>query len=69
MKTIKYQLEPLTCPSCIKKIEGKLGKMNGVEEAKVMFNSSKVKATFDQEQVTSDELKATIENLGYPVVS
>ncbi|UJL46702.1 heavy-metal-associated domain-containing protein [Virgibacillus sp. NKC19-16] len=69
MKTIKYQLEPLTCPSCIKKIEGKLGKMNGVEEAKVMFNSSKVKATFDQEQVTSDELKATIEKLGYPVVS
>ncbi|MBY7142042.1 heavy-metal-associated domain-containing protein [Virgibacillus sp. NKC19-3] len=69
MKTIKYQLEPLTCPSCIKKIEGKLGKMNGVEEAKVMFNSSKVKATYDQEQVTSDELKATIEKLGFPVVS
>ncbi|MFB4473969.1 heavy-metal-associated domain-containing protein, partial [Oceanobacillus caeni] len=34
MKTIKFQLEPLTCPSCIKKIETKLGKMDGVEEAK-----------------------------------
>ncbi|SEQ71655.1 Copper chaperone CopZ [Virgibacillus subterraneus] len=69
MKTIKFQLEPLTCPSCIKKIEGKAGKMEGVEEAKVMFNSSKVKATFDQDKVTSEDLKTTIEKLGYPVVS
>ncbi|MEC5424553.1 heavy-metal-associated domain-containing protein [Virgibacillus sp. C22-A2] len=68
MKTIKFQLEPLSCPSCIKKIEGKLGKMSGVEEVKVMFNSSKVKATFDQDKVTSDELKSTIDKLGYPVI-
>lgn len=69
MKTIKFQLEPLTCPSCIKKIEGKVGKMEGVEEVKVMFNSSKVKASFDQDQVTSEELRVTIEKLGYPVIS
>ncbi|MFB4169625.1 heavy-metal-associated domain-containing protein [Virgibacillus sp. JSM 102003] len=69
MKTIKFQLEPLTCPSCIKKIEGKVGKMEGVEEAKVMFNSSKVKTTFDQNKVTSEELRTIIEKLGYPVVS
>ncbi|GAB3055791.1 heavy-metal-associated domain-containing protein [Virgibacillus ainsalahensis] len=69
MTTKKFQLEPLTCPSCIKKIEGKLGKMDGVEEAKVMFNSSKVKATFNEEQVTADELKETIEKLGYPVTA
>lgn len=69
MKTVKFQLEPLTCPSCIKKIEGKLGKMHGVEEAKVMFNSSKVKATYDAEHVTTEELQETIEKLGYPVLS
>jgi copper chaperone len=68
MATKKFQLEPLTCPSCIKKIETKLNKMDGVEEAKVMFNSSKVKATFNEEQVSADDLKDTIEKLGYPVV-
>lgn len=68
MTTAKFQLEPLTCPSCIKKIETKLGKMNGVEEARVLFNSSKVKTTFDEDQVTTDELKTTIEKLGYPVI-
>jgi copper chaperone CopZ len=69
MTTAKFQLEPLTCPSCIKKIENKLGKMAGVEEAKVMFNSSKVKTTFNEAQVSKDELKETIEKLGYPVTN
>ncbi|HLS29146.1 MAG TPA: cation transporter [Opitutales bacterium] len=43
--------------------------MNGVEEVKVLFNSSKVKTTFDENQVTADELKKTIEKLGYPVLN
>lgn len=69
MKTAKFQLEPLTCPSCIKKIEGKLGKMDGVENVKVLFNSSKIKSTYDESKVTSEELQETIEKLGYPVMS
>ncbi|HLR63489.1 MAG TPA: heavy-metal-associated domain-containing protein [Lentibacillus sp.] len=69
MKTAKFQLEPLTCPSCIKKIEGKLGKMDGVENVKVLFNSSKIKSTYDESKVTSEELQETIEKLGYSVMS
>lgn len=69
MTTTKFQLEPLTCPSCIKKIESKVGKMGGVDDVKVMFNSSKVKATYNEEHVSADELKETIEKLGYPVVA
>jgi copper ion binding protein len=68
MTTVKLQLEPLTCPSCIKKIETKVGKMEGVEEARVLFNSSKVKATINEDQVTADDLKDTIEKLGYQVM-
>lgn len=68
MTTVKFQLEPLTCPTCIKKIETKVGKMNGVDEAKVLFNSSKVKASFNEVDITADEIKETIEKLGYPVV-
>lgn len=69
MTTVKFQLEPLTCPSCIKKIEGKVGKINGVEEVKVLFNSSKVKAVYDEDKVALEDLKAVIEKLGYPVVA
>lgn len=69
MTTVKFHLEPLTCPSCIKKIEGKVGKMNGVEQVKVLFNSSKVKVVYDENTVSSDELKTVIEKLGYPVLA
>lgn len=63
------QLETLTCPSCIKKIESTLTKTPGVEIAKVIFNSSKVKIEYQEAQVVINELKETIERLGYEVLS
>lgn len=67
MKTIKLQLEELTCPSCITKIEGVLSKEQGVEEAKVLFNSSKVKVTYKEGEISPDRIADTVEKLGYPV--
>lgn len=69
MTIVKFQLEPLTCPSCIKKIESKVGGMEGVEEVKVLFNSSKVKAVYDDSKIAPEDMKAVIEKLGYPVVA
>jgi copper chaperone CopZ len=69
MKTVKYQLETLTCPSCVQKIEGILNKEQGVEKATVLFNSSKVKIEYDEDKVTSEQLKQLIEDVGYPVLS
>lgn len=69
MSKAVYQLEPLTCPSCIKKIESTLNKTEGVESAKVLFNSSKVKTQFDETKIEADRIQKTIVNLGYPVLS
>lgn len=69
MKTVKLQLETLTCPSCINKIESVLNKENGVDNAQVMFNSSKVKVTYDTEKTNPEILTGLIEKLGYPVLS
>lgn len=67
MSRAVIQLEPLTCPSCIKKIESSVSKMAGVEQAKVLFNSSKVKADFDEHLTSAEAIRATIENLGYGI--
>lgn len=64
-----YQLEPLTCPSCIKKIKSTLKKTDGIESVKVLFNSSKVKTTFDEAKIEADKIQDTIVKLGYPVLS
>ena len=69
MKTKRFQLETLTCPTCITKIEGSLNKESGVEEAKVLFNSSKVKVKYNSEEVSSEQLEELIEKVGFPVLS
>lgn len=68
MKNINIKLEELTCPSCITKIETAIKRVDGVEDVKVLFNSSKVKASIDEEKVSIDKLKRTVSNLGYKVL-
>lgn len=69
MKKAMIQLEPLTCPSCMFKIEGGVKSLEGVESESinVSFNSSKVKLNFDDSKVSVDEIEKVITRLGYEV--
>ncbi|MER2174809.1 MAG: heavy-metal-associated domain-containing protein [Carnobacterium sp.] len=69
MKKAVYQLEPLTCPSCIKKIETTLTKTEGIDSVKVLFNSSKVRTQFDESKIEASTIQDTIQKLGYSVLS
>ena len=53
MKKLTMQLEALTCPSCMQKIENATKALQGVqkESVKVLFNSSKVKLDFDDSAI------------------
>lgn len=68
MSNVTMQLETLSCPTCIKKIEGALTKTEGVKSAKLLFNASKAKVEYDSDKVTSEGLKSIIEKLGYEVL-
>ena len=63
------QLEGMTCPTCVLKIEKLLKKTKGIEESEVLYNSGRVKVGFDEETVSVDDISAAIEQLGYRVVS
>ncbi|MNJ57596.1 Copper-exporting P-type ATPase A [compost metagenome] len=69
MTNITYQLETVSCPSCIVKIEGALKKTAGVTQSEVLFNTSRVKVVYDEELVSSDQIKGKIGKLGYKVLS
>ena len=69
MSQAVIQLGPVTCPSCIKKIEAAVSKIEGVETVKVLFNSSKVKAAFDSNKTSENAISETIQKLGYEVQS
>lgn len=64
-----FQLETLTCPSCIKKIETTLTKTAGIDSAKVIFNSSKVKTEFNEVLVNASQIEEKIKKLGYEVLN
>ncbi|MDT4762207.1 cation transporter [Sphaerochaeta sp. PS] len=69
MQKATIQLETLTCPSCLLKIENATKSLQGVEKesVKVMFNSSKVKLDFDSEKISIAEVEKAITALGYEV--
>src|SRR5690554_7230890 len=60
MKKVNIQLETLSCPSCIVKIEGALKNVKGVDKAsvKVRFNASKVVLHFDEAQTPLTQIEA-----------
>lgn len=69
MTTKTYQLETVSCPSCIGKIEGMLKKTLGVKTSEVLFNSSRVKVAYDEGVIASEEIREKINKMGYQVLS
>ncbi len=68
MSTKMFQLETVSCPSCIAKIEGMLKRTQGIVESEVLFNTSRVKVNFDEKVIASEEIKNKIDGLGYKVL-
>lgn len=70
MKSATIQLETLTCPSCMLKIEGALKAIDGIvqDTINVSFNSSKAKFDFDEDKASIDEIEAAITKVGYDVL-
>ena len=69
MQKATIQLETLTCPSCVQKIDSAVKSLKGVEKerVKVSFNSSKVKRDFDENKLTAEAVVKAITALGYDV--
>ena len=70
MKKAVIQLEALTCPSCIQKIEGAMKQLDGIEQdtVNISFNSSKLKFNFDDEKQSIETVVEAIDKLGYEVL-
>lgn len=63
-------LEPLSCPSCLKKIESAVKELNGIDQNSVrgVFNLNKVRVDFDEKRLTIEDIEKVIGDLGYPVI-
>ena len=70
MQKATIQLETLSCPSCLQKIENAMKGLNGIDKdsVKVLFNSSKVKVDFDSASLSIETIEKASQDLGYPVI-
>ena len=60
-------IEGMTCASCVRRIEGALGKVPGVEMASVNLATEQAHVKIDAAKVPSGALEAAVERAGYKV--
>lgn len=64
MKTI-LRSQQFSCPSCVAKIERALKGLDGVDEAKVHFNTGRIVVEHNPERAGADELVKAVRAAGY----
>lgn len=57
--------EGFSCPSCVSKIEKRLGRLEGVDEVTVNFASSRIEVDHDPDRVSVDDLVGAVAKAGY----
>lgn len=57
--------EGFSCPSCVNKIEKRVGKMKGVDNVKVHFASSRIEVDHDEATASVEDLVEAVAKAGY----
>lgn len=57
--------EGFTCPSCVDRIEKKVGRLDGVTDVTVRFATARIEVDHDPAVVSSDDLVAAVARAGY----
>src|SRR5690242_15456280 len=65
ISSVTLEIEGMTCASCVNRIERKLKKTPGVQEANVNLATEKGAVKFDSNQVGVAELVKAVEAAGY----
>lgn len=69
MKDATFKVPEMSCGHCKAAIEGEIGKLSGVEYSNAEFEKGIVEVRYDENRVTTDELKGAIEEAGYTVTA
>lgn len=59
--------DKLHCASCEQRVERALRRLRGVQDVKASVDTQHIVATIDDAQVHPDQVRTTLEDLGYEV--
>lgn len=63
-KTI-LRSDELSCPSCVSNIESTLNNIDGVEQAKVHFNTGRIEVEHNADTISEQDLIDAVQDTGY----
>ena len=64
-EVVALQVKGMTCGGCKKSVENGLVALDGVENVNVELETGKVEVSFNESQVTVDQIRTAIQNKGY----
>ncbi|MFF2753312.1 copper chaperone CopZ [Psychrobacillus sp. NPDC058041] len=64
---VTLQVQGMSCGHCVNAVESNVGNLDGVNQVKVHLESGEVEVSFDEEKVTLEKIKETIDDQGYEV--
>jgi copper chaperone len=64
-----FNVPEMSCGHCKAAVEGELKKLSGVEDSNADFEKGIVEVRYDEDRVTTDELRDAIEEAGYFVTA
>ena len=65
IQTKEFRIEGMTCVNCQNRIEKKLKKTAGVQEAEANYNTGTATVTYDASVIDFNGIAAAVESLGY----
>jgi copper chaperone len=67
MEKVTLTVEGMSCDHCVRAVEGSVGELNGVSSVKVNLKAGTVDVEFNQQDVSLDKIKETIDDQGYDI--
>ena len=68
MKTETYTVNNMSCANCERRVRKALSETDGVTEAVVSLKDKTATVTYDETQTSPEELKETVDDLGYELL-
>ncbi|MDF2854853.1 MAG: hypothetical protein K0Q87_704 [Neobacillus sp.] len=68
MEKVTLNVQGMSCDHCVKAVKGSVGTLNGVSSVNVDLKSNTVEVEFNNQEVSLDKIKETIDDQGYDVV-
>jgi copper chaperone CopZ len=68
MTTKKYTVTGMTCAGCVRTVQRILQNQPGVQQVDVSLDQSEAKITFDETQISAEQLHDALAKIGYALV-